>query len=148
MLVEDAKAVKKLHNRSYGTVEDGKLHLDLIEAAYLMEKGTLTLEDDREIDHDADEEFHIRFLVYRDLRERGLIVKAGFKYGAHFRVYRGSIEDHAEYLIHVTDERETLRSHELMRTARMAHTVNKKMIFAFVDMENDITYIEVQRIRL
>ncbi len=150
VVVENTRAISKLTNKSYGTVENGKLYLDLIEAAYLVDRGTLELEDKKDILAAAREErsFDIKFLVYKDLRERGLIVKAGFKYGAHFRAYRGSVEDHAEYLIHAVDEKERVESHEFVRTVRMAHTVNKKMVLAFVDMENDITYIEVTRVKM
>ena len=150
VLIEDKKSINKLKNKSYGTLEENKLYLGLVEAAYLVEKGKLEIEEGRDILNAAREEreFDIKFLVYKDLRERGLIVKTGFKYGTHFRVYRGSIEEHADYLIHVIDEKENFKSYEIIRTARMANTVNKKMILAFVDMENDITYIEVKRTRL
>ncbi len=150
VLIENKKSISKLKNKSYGSLEENKLYLGLVEAAYLVEKGNLELEEGMDILNAArdEREFDIKFLVYRDLRERGLIVKTGFKYGAHFRAYRGSVEEHADYLVHVIDEKESFKGYEIIRTVRMAHTVNKKMILAFVDMENDITYIEVKRMRL
>jgi tRNA-intron endonuclease len=150
VLVEDQKSVEKLRNKAYGTVEEGILYLDAIEAAYLVERGTLEMEGGEDLQKIIQRErsLAVQFFVYRDLRERGLIVKAGLKYGAHFRVYRGGMDDHAEYLVHAVDEKENLQSYDLVKAARMAHTVNKKMILAFIDMENDITYIEAGRIRL
>lgn len=131
-------------------MDGGKLYLDLVEAYYLVEKGKLSIEGEKDILTNVKEErdFAVRFFVYKDLRDRGRLVKAGFKYGAHFRVYCGGIESHAEYLIQAIDEKESLQSYEIAQAARMANTVNKKMILAFVDMENDITYIDVKRIRL
>ncbi|HDM22922.1 MAG: tRNA-intron lyase [Methanomicrobia archaeon] len=150
VVIEDKKSIDKLRNKAYGTLEDNKLYLGLIEALYLIEKEKLELSEGMDILEAArkEREFDIKFLVYKDLRERGLIVKTGFKYGTHFRVYRGSLEEHAEYLVHVMDEKDKFKGYDLIRTARMANTVNKKMILAFVDMENDITYIELKRVKL
>jgi tRNA-intron endonuclease len=89
----------------------------------------------------------LRIFVYQDLKKRGLIVKTGFKFGSHFRVYtRNPDEIHAEYLVQVVkNEYEEVWS-EISRAVRLAHSVNKEFIFAKIN-ENKIDYIRFGRLR-
>ncbi|GGM67230.1 hypothetical protein GCM10007108_01630 [Thermogymnomonas acidicola] len=83
-------------------------------------------------------------LVFRDLVERGMIVKSGFKYGASFRAYRSSIEEHADYLIHMTGDRDEF--YRISRAVRVAHAVRKEMLFAYV-RPGKISYMKLMRLR-
>jgi tRNA-intron endonuclease len=91
--------------------------------------------------------FEGKFLVYCDLKKRGLIVKTGFKFGSDFRGYAGNPDDiHAEYLIHVVDKNYKVVWSEMSRAIRLAHSVNKEIVFAIVDSEK-IFYIGFGRLR-
>jgi len=69
--------------------------------------------------------------VYRDLREKGYVVRSGLKFGADFAVYeKGPGIDHAPYLVHVLSIDETLNPVELVRAGRLSHSVRKKFIIA------------------
>jgi tRNA-intron endonuclease, archaea type len=133
--------------------EDG-LQLSLIEALYLMEKGKLDIEIDSE-DISIEKLFKIirkqgsfaNYIVFRDLRNRGYIVKTGFKYGSEFRLYeRGKSpgDGHSNYLVKVANENSEFLMSDLSSYVRVAHGVNKKLLFAVVDDENDITYYNVE----
>jgi len=87
------------------------------------------------------------FRLYRELKQRNLVPKTGFKYGSHFRVYRKLEEGHhAEYLVHLVEEGHLpwFRA-ELM--VRLATGVGKEMVFAFLDGKDDkkIRYLRVLR---
>ena len=87
------------------------------------------------------------YIVYRDLRNRGYIVKTGFKYGSEFRLYeRGKSpgDGHSNYLVKVANENSEFLMSDLSSYVRVAHGVNKKLLFAVVDDENDITYYNVE----
>lgn len=154
VLVDDSRAVSKLYGqRAYGKVVNSVLHLSPLEACYLMEREKLDvrkgkkevpLEKMKELAGEGGD-FIERFCVYSDLRDRGYIVKTGFKYGCHFRVYRNSIEDHAEYLVHAFFEKKKIGIQTLMAHARLSHSVRKKMVFALVDDEHDVSYLTVER---
>ncbi len=90
----------------------------------------------------------MRYKVFKDLRERGYIAKSGFKFGAHFRVYeRGEYSNaHSVYLVHAVKEGDILSFSELSRAIRLSQSVKKKMIFAAVDDEGDVTYYAIDRI--
>ncbi|MBI5881065.1 tRNA-intron lyase [archaeon] len=75
----------------YGTIiEDGKVQLSLLEALYLMEKGRLKiLESKKEISFEdfvkkarkVEPNFWIRYCVFKDIRNRGYIIKTALKFG-------------------------------------------------------------------
>ncbi len=82
--------------------------------------------------------------VYRDLISRGCIVKTGFKYGSHFRVYLSDIESHADLLVHVMIEAEYWNI--ISRAVRVASSVRKKMVFASI-LDEKIKYVSIERIK-
>ena len=90
-----------------------------------------------------------RFKVFNDLKNRGLIVKTGFKFGTHFRAYTEHPEKtHAAYLIHAVKKTDTIFWPELGRAIRLGHAVNKRVLFALVHEQNNrITYISISRLR-
>jgi tRNA-intron endonuclease len=154
VIVPSKPVSDKLHGkRAYGTMVDGALHLSLLEAYYLaaIEKIVVTKNgvamtlDELRSTAQEDPEFSIKYPVYKDLRDRTYIVKTGFKYGCHFRVYRKSIEDHAEFLVHVMVHNGSITSDDIIRHVRLAHSVKKTMILALLDEENDINYYSVER---
>ncbi len=120
---------------TYGKGEGSWGHLSLLEAKYLGEKGIISpkINGDDEI-----------YKVYRDLRDRGLIVKSGFKYGTHFRVYENSIEEHSKYLVHVISSREEIQ--KVSRAVRVAHGVRKTMVLASA-LNGNVVYFSISWIR-
>jgi tRNA-intron endonuclease len=88
-----------------------------------------------------------RLMVFKDLKQRGLLVKTGFKFGAHFRAYtKQPDKTHAEYLIHVVEKGFTSIWAEISRAVRLAHSVNKEFVFARIDNQT-IDYIKLGRLR-
>ena len=147
--------IAKIHEKSYyGNMTEDGLQLSIIEALYLMEKGKLEVKLDSG-DLSIESLFKIirkqgsftNYIVYRDLRNRGYIVKTGFKYGSEFRLYeRGKSpgDGHSNYLVKVANENSEFMMSDLSSYVRVAHGVNKKLLFAVVDDENDITYYNVE----
>lgn len=134
----------------YGSEKADIVSLSLIESYYLLEKGKLKL-----VNASADEliskakkikNFERRYEVYRDLKQRGFVVKTGFKFGSEFRAYRKieSVNDlpHSEYLVDIADNKE-IRLIDLARAVRLAQNVRKKMVFAF-----DKNYICFERVKV
>ena len=89
--------------------------------------------------------FPVRLALYRALRARGLVVKTGFKFGTHFRVYTGAPdEEHAPYLVHALPPERTLAWPEVAGFVRLAHGVRKKLFFA-VPGGDDFRLLELAR---
>jgi len=153
----DNMALRLNQKSYYGNLEGDQLKLSLVEAAYLQWKGKLSIWDGKKrisfnellsiLDRRG---LYQKFIVYRDLRERGYIVKTGFKYGSEFRVYeRGETptKDHSSYLVRVLHEGTKLKILDFSSYVRVAHGVRKKLILAVVDDEEDITYYMVEWIK-
>ena len=141
----------------YGIAGPDALQLSLLEAIHLVGKGKLTVigRDDQPMDFDGimrlgvslQKEFRTRYLVFTDLRERGLVVKTGFKFGTHFRAYQQSIDDsHARYLVHAVTE-ENLRSWpEVSKTVRLSVGVKKEILFGLV-RRNTVHYLQFEWVK-
>lgn len=130
-----------------------ELELSLLEAVYLAEKGvleikdvhgnTLSAEEIRQIGCEAYENFGEVYAVYRDLRDKGLVVKSGMKFGATFLVYRvGPGLEHAPFLVHVLSYSSKLDPIEIVRAGRLSHSVRKRFIVASVDEMGKVVYFQ------
>jgi len=160
VLVGDGDLKSQLKEKGYGEMEEKALVLSIIEAAHLLETGkmevvkgkdALSFEELVKLGSAKEEEFYNKYLVYKDLRERGMMVRSGLKFGTDFRLYeRGEAvgKGHSRYLVHVVPEEYTCSFPEMARALRLAKNVNKDMIYAIVDEECDITYYLVDRMKL
>jgi len=157
VIIKDKKAVALSEKSHYGKFNQDELQLSLMEALYLQEKGKITILDkknqDKVISLDEmreliqDKDLIYRYMVYRDLRNRGYIVKTGFKYGSEFRLYeRGKSpgDGHSDFVVKVVTENQNISVLDFSSYVRVAHGVNKKLLLAVVDDEQDITYYNVE----
>lgn len=149
---------------TYGKMKDDNLVLSLCEALHLVERGKIKIkiakkevgkEDLYKLFSESDKEFPQKYAVYKDLRERGFLVRTGFKFGTHFRVYDRGVEmkkgpkaptEHTKWIVHAVPEGFTCSYQELSRAVRLAHNIRAKMLWAVVDEEKDVTYYKIERI--
>lgn len=158
VLTENSDEARELYNQSrYGSLlEDGKVQLSLIEALYLMEKERIELLDSRnkKIDFETflkkarkkDPNFWVRYCVFKDIRNRGYIIKTALKFGADFRVYDRGVkpgEDHAKWVVYPVHESSALTWYEFAAKNRVAHSTRKRLLIAVADDEGDVSYWEV-----
>ena len=143
-----------LYNKSrYGEYVEDKIQYSFVEALHLLERKRLTLKDAKEktIKIDAfrklcektEKNFWVRYCVFRDLRQRGYIVKTALKFGADFRVYDKGIkpgDDHAKWIVYPLHETEALTLYEFSAKNRVAHSTRKTLLLAVVDDEGDVSY--------
>ncbi|MCK5547430.1 MAG: tRNA-intron lyase [Thermoplasmata archaeon] len=160
VLVLDEKEAAALHAKLYyGKMVGNRLQLSLLETAYLLEKGileVLNVGTGRKIGlkrfmRDVSKlqpDFKLRLAVYKDLKRKNIIVKTGFKYGSHFRIYENSPENHhAKYLVHAFPHSFTGMWPEVSRAVRLAHGVKKDILFGGVNRGNVTEYIRLQRMK-
>jgi len=156
----DPEASRRLHECGfYGKPVGERLQLSLVESAYLMEKGLVELVDRSGVALDLEglkerariieSDFDLKYRIYRDLRDRKMVVKTGFKFGTHFRVYKyvGGPDKvpHSEYLVHTVPADHVFMPPVLSRAVRLAHSVRKEMVFAYPD--DSARYLEIRRLR-
>jgi len=158
--VHSPVAVEELGRElAYGSRVGDRLELSLLEAAYLIDAGQLALRDARSgrsvslerLTRQArrlDPRFVERLAAYRDLRGRHLVVKTGFKYGAHFRAYpRNPTNAHARYLIQAVPAGHLAPWPEVAGGVRVAQGVRKEFLVAGVYPDAKVRFLSLERIR-
>ena len=162
VLTESSDPARELYNQSrYGTLlEDGRVQLSLIEALYLVDKKKLIAYDskNREIKSEdllkksqkTEPNFWVRYCVYKDIRNRGYIIKTALKFGADFRIYDRGVkpgEDHARWVVFPVHESSALTWYEFAAKNRVAHSTKKRLLIGIVDSEQDVTFYECRWLR-
>jgi len=153
----DAHALYK--KSCFGEPVGEKIQYTLSEAMFLLEKGKIEIfSRNKKLSNQElmnklrglDKRFQIRYPVFKDLREKGYIVKTALKFGADFRVYdkgKRPGKAHAKWIVFADHESKRTTWHEFSAKNRVAHSTKKKLLLAIVDEEGDITYYEVGWIR-
>ncbi|MEM2911813.1 MAG: tRNA-intron lyase [Candidatus Bathyarchaeia archaeon] len=125
------------------------LIMDLMEGVYLAEKGIIAVYEGsekrkvnltklRQKARTLYEEFDEKYAIYRDLRERGLVVTPGIKFGCDFAVYKyGPGLEHAPYMVSVKKAAAEITATEIVKAGRLATTVRKRFIIAVPDLEKE-----------
>lgn len=162
VVTENTNDARELYLQSrFGVVlEDGQVQLSLHEALYLMEKGRLEIYDQKKKlltftdflkkAKKVEPNYWVRYAVFKDMRNRGYIIKTALKFGADFRVYDRGVkpgEDHARWVVYPVHEGTTLTWYEFAAKNRVAHSTKKRLMLAVVDDETDVTYWEVKWVR-
>lgn len=156
LVISGAIEAKNLYGQSrFGEIINNKVCYSLVEALYLIERnkmnvylGTKKLSFNTFMEQAAkrEENFHTRYLVYKDLRNRGNIVKTALKYGADFRVYAKGTkpgQEHAKWIVFPVYENSSLTWQEFAAKNRVAHSTHKNLLIAVVDEEGSVTYYEI-----
>ena len=137
-VILEGKEANRIYNKgAYGKFHGKKLYLNLIEACYLIEKGRLEGNFKNFIEHATknEKDFEIKYLVYRDLRERGYILTID----NHFYLYeRGKRPPSPpSYIVMPISERAIF---SINRLAKWLQEIEKKLMIGIVDEEGDLTY--------
>ena len=148
-----------LYNKSrFGEPIEKEIHYSFVEALYLLEKKILNVYDKKKKikkEHlikkaKKEKDFLIKYAVFKDMRERGYIIKTALKFGADFRVYDRGIkpgQDHAKWILYPIHENAKLTWHDFSAKNRIAHSTKKKLLLGIVDNEGDVSYWESSWIR-
>ena len=162
--IVESRVGNHLLSKGFGTFDSnlynkqGGLVLDPLEALYIYHhKKNVSFE---EIEFTSKEEFlkefnikEEEFLVYENLINRGFYVKQALKFGAHFRIYdkhdmnlnSKTNSHHSTHLVFICNSRKEFSPQELFSINRVAHSTKKKILLAFVDPEQSISYLEQRR---
>lgn len=150
-IIDDDTVAKELYARywfgqfgSYKAEQRGRLSkLDIYETLFLLRHAGMRLSNAKEEDvlraaKAAHPDFEHLYEVYEDWRLHGFVLKTGFKFGTHFRVYfpgaspsRGTGDwIHSKHVVHIFPRSSKLLISEWARAIRVAHSVRKTFILA------------------
>ena len=150
-IIDDEDVGKRLYEEhwfgqfgSYKAEQRGRLSkLDSYETLFLMRHSGMKLENaDEAAVIRAAKRQHKDFLhlyeVYEDWRLHGFVLKTGFKFGTHFRLYfpgaspsrEGKEWIHSKHVVHCFPRASKLLISEWARAIRVAHSVKKTFLLA------------------
>lgn len=144
---------------SFGESVGEKIIYSFPESLYLLEKKKMEIIFQRkklshktflEKLHRKDKRIQTKYSVFKNLREKGYVVKTALKFGADFRVYEknsSAEKSHAKWIIFADHESKKMSWHEFSAKNRVAHSTKKKLLLAIVDEEDDVSYYEVSWIK-
>lgn len=151
VIVEDTKKINELKSSEFGELKNDELYLSLIEALYLINKEKIDLNKSKKefLDFASSKtnNFELKYLVYSDLRSRGLFLKGGGENSDFYLYDRGDrpTENSFSYLVFVRSEREPIEINKILEKTEKAMNIRKKAILALVDGEGDTTYYEIRK---
>ncbi len=148
--------VRELYEKGrYGEPQKKNFQYLLVEALYLLEREKIVVKKGRkELTYDqflkicvkSENNFRVRYIAFKDMRNRGYIVKTALKFGADFRIYDRGVkpgEDHAKWIMYPIKETDTCSWFEFAAKNRVAHSTRKRLLIAIVDAESDVTYYSI-----
>ena len=158
-LVFENKNVSTLLNKNYGIKKKDFLVLNEFEVLELLEKNKILVYE--KMKNKENEKLSIKeilqktktkeenFLVFKDLKNKGFVLKTAFKFGFDFRVYEKNEKEnkHSKYFLKVLKENSVILAKKYISDIRISNTSKKDLILAFVDREFSITYTKVSRIK-
>ena len=163
VLVSSSEDINELAQRGYGTKEDKKLQLTLVEALFLVSKGIIQVETavkktSRPLSFQQllthyrtfDDNAWAKYLIYRDLRSRGYVTREGFGLGIDFRAYeRGEYGiATAKYLVCGMQEGQPVKLEELTRTLKHAQSQKKELVIAVLNRRGETVYYALSTLNL
>jgi tRNA-intron endonuclease len=156
--ITEKSSVDALSQRGYGTAENAVFTLAFHEALYLLDKEMLEVKEENgeEVNFQSllgcyeglDENAWSNYLVYRDLRSRGYVVREGFGAGIDFRIYeRGAYgKDTASYLVLGTQEGKPVPIQDLLNALLQCRSLKKELILAVMNRRGEIVYYSVSQL--
>ena len=157
--VVDADRLGELESAGYGKRDGKSFILEDYEALYLLYSQKLKLVDGKGRDvtfealADAAQkkagDSWTKFIIYRDLRTRGYVVREGFGFGTDLRVYeRGDYpKKAAQYVVFALDEGIEKGVDDLQKSVREMAKMGKEAIIAVIERRGEVIYYKVSRAR-
>ena len=154
--ISQKNMIHELELKGFGEIEQEKLFLKSFETLYLLYTKRLILKNKKkQIDFDTfmgivqktDSESLTKFLIYRDLRNRGYVVKDGFGFGSDFRVYeRGHYgEKGAKFLIFGLNEGQQEKMGNLQKKIEEITQMGKEPIIAVIERRGEVIYYKINK---
>lgn len=161
--IVNAEDAQRVYEKGfYGDIqEDETLKLSPVETLLLVERNRLeVLNENNEalnfqtltkIFMKSNSDIWLKYLVYRDLRSRGYVVRAGYGGNINFRLYpRGAKlgTDTSKSLIYTVSEGAPIGLEDLDRVTKLAVSTRKRLTMAVVNRQGEVTYYQVSQVSI
>jgi tRNA-intron endonuclease len=155
--VEESDRFGELEEVGYGERQGKAIRLKDFEALYLLYSGRMVVKDEKgrnvtfeelaKADQSKVRDSWTKFIIYRDLRSRGYVVKDGFGFGTDLRVYeRGDFPAKAaKFVIFALDEGTEKSLGDLRDSVKQIVRMGKEAIVAVIERRGEVIYYKVTK---
>jgi len=166
VVLSSSEDAQLLESKGFGIRDNEQFYLNDYEVLYLMYSNKIALRDKVKKSNkskpvnvkftdyvsfamERDENAWTRFLIFRDLRSRGYVVREGFGFPIDFRVYdRGDYGNKAaKYIVFGLNEGKTMSLSELKKHVDEVSTMGKEAVVAVVERRGEVIYYKVAKWR-
>jgi len=160
-IVKENNLKSQLIQKGFGVIDNKELCLDLFEVYYLFKTKNIKIVDlNNKSVSEAKlisflstkiKDFEDKFLVFKNFRDNGQIVKDGAIFGFDFRIYdfgnnNQKEHTHTKYVVDVKrSHKETIN--EIIKSERLANSIHTSYILAIIDQDNKIIKIKIERMQ-
>ena len=155
-IVNGNKDKDQLRNKGFGEIFNQEYILSGLETLYLLSNNKIRLVGKREYDFSSllkiilkkDKKILTKYLIYRDLRSKGYVVKEGFGFGIDFRIYdRGDYGKRpSKYVSIGINEGLNIKSKDFVNMIDQIENMGKDTVIAVLERRGEVIYFKTTKI--
>jgi tRNA-intron endonuclease, archaea type len=154
-IVNENKDKDQLRNKGFGEIFNQEFILSGLETLYLLSNNKIKLVGKREYDFSSllkmllkkDKKILTKYLIYRDLRSKGYVVKEGFGFGIDFRIYeRGDYGKRpSKYVSIGINEGLNIKSKDFVDMIDQIENMGKDTVIAVIERRGEVIYYKTTK---
>ena len=154
-IVNENKDRDQLRNKGFGEIFNEEYILSGLETLYLLSNNKIRLVGKREYDFSSllkiilkkDKKILTKYLIYRDLRSKGYVVKEGFGFGIDFRIYdRGDYGKRpSKYVSIGINEGLNIKSKDFVDMIDQIENMGKDTVIAVLERRGEVIYYKTTK---
>jgi tRNA-intron endonuclease, archaea type len=156
-IVTDSKQQDQLRNKGFGEVFNKEYMLNNLESLFLLQNNKIKIyTKKKQYDFSTflkalikkDKKILTKYLIFRDLRSKGYVVKEGFGFGTDFRIYeRGEFNKKTSKYVSVgLNEGTNIRASEFAEVIEQVEKMGKAVVIAVVERRGEVIYYKTSKI--
>lgn len=149
-VVKEIRIQDQLRNKGFGEIFNDEYILNSLETLYLLSNNKLKLSGKKDYNFSSflqillkkDKKILTRYLIFRDLRSKGYVVKEGFGFGTDFRIYeRGEYGKKPSKFISIgINEGLNVKSRDFVNTIEQIEKMGKDAVIAVIERRGEVIY--------
>ena len=156
-IVMDPKQQDQMRNKGFGEVFNKEYLLNNLESLFLLQNNKIKIYTNK-IQYDfstflktlikKDKNILTKYLIFRDLRSKGYVVKEGFGFGIDFRIYeRGEFNKKTSKYVSVgLNEGTNIKASEFVEVIEQVEKMGKSVVIAVVERRGEVIYYKTSKI--
>jgi len=155
-IVLEPKQQDQLRNKGFGEVFNKEYLLNSLESLFLLQNNKIKIYGNKtEYDFSTflktlikkDKKILTKYLIFRDLRSKGYVVKEGFGFGSDFRIYeRGEYNKKTSKYVSVgLNEGTNIKAMEFAEVIEQVENMGKSVVIAVVERRGEVIYYKTSK---